>query len=342
MAESERLADSAGSIFDFLGGRGRRRPRPAPREEIEDFVSDRANYFPAIEAAAEAMNAALGAARPSLETLTAHAASRHGVSVQGIPEGEVLPTGERFESAPGRLLFADRLPRQSVRFRLARFLGGVEHGALLDRLATSAGLTSPEATERLKRALASYLAGAMLMPYEAFLQSAAAFRHDIMRLSARFDCSFEQVCHRLATLRRPGAEGVPVHFLRTDVAGNISKRFSGSGLRLPRYGGACPRWVVHEALTVPGRIVSQLAVLPDGERYLFVARADLPAIRFGQCHSVMIGAALEHAPRFVYADGLDLAAPALATPVGITCRQCPREECMARAAERIDVPATPR
>ena len=30
----------------------RRRPRPSPREEIEDFISDRANYFPRLEAAA--------------------------------------------------------------------------------------------------------------------------------------------------------------------------------------------------------------------------------------------------------------------------------------------------
>jgi predicted transcriptional regulator len=99
--------------------------------------------------------------------------------------------------------------------------------------------------------------------------------------------------------------------------------------------------VIHEALTAPGRIASQVAVLPDGERYLFVARAEIPAIRFGQCHSVMIGAAIEHAARFVHADGIDLGAPSAATPVGITCRQCPREECPARAAERIDIPGAP-
>jgi len=177
------------------------------------------------------------------------------------------------------------------------------------------------------------------MPYGSLLEAAADLRHDLARLGARFDCSFEQVCHRLATLRRPGAEGVPIHFLRTDIAGNISKRFSGSGLRLPRYGSACPRWVIHEAFTTPGRLAVQVAALPDGERYLFVARAEVPVERFGQCHAVMIGASLRAAQRFVYADGLDLGAPSAATPVGITCRQCPHEACASRAAERIDLPA---
>ena len=173
------------------------------------------------------------------------------------------------------------------------------------------------------------------MPYGAFHAAAESFRHDIARLGARFDASFEQVCHRLATLRRPAAEGVPLHFLRTDIAGNISKRFSASGLRLPRYGGACPRWIVHHAFTTPGRIVTQVAQLPDGETYLFVARAERAGrSRSPSRHAVMIGAPIAHAGRFAYADGLDLAAPSIAAPVGITCRQCPRDDCAERAFER--------
>lgn len=335
--ESERLAESAGGMFDFLGGRGNRRPRPSPREEIEDFISDRANHFPRLEAAAEA--AALGHAgdSPSLEGLALCLARDHGVTVRSAPGTDTAPSGERYDASLRLFSLSDSLPRRSVRFRLARLLGSLAHRPLLDEIAASAALSSSDATARLRRALASYFAAALLMPYPAFIAAAEAVRHDLARLGAMFDASFEQVCHRLATLRRPGAEGVPIHFLRTDIAGNISKRFSGSGLRLPRYGSACSRWVIHDAFTAPGRIVAQVAELPDGERYLLVARAEVPAERFGQCHSVMIGAAVAHASRFVYADGIDLAAPTVATPVGVTCRQCPREECTARAAERIDV-----
>jgi len=337
VGESERLATSAGDMFEFLGGRGRRRPRPSPREEIEDFISDRANHFPGIEAAAEATFAGPDAP-PSLEALAARLADRHGIVLHRVAAADVRPRGERYEPAERTFLVSDGLARRSIRFRLARLLGRIEQAELLEAISAGGGMSSPEAAGRLRRALASYFAAALLMPYGAFARATRDTRHDIARLGAQFDCSFEQVCHRIATLRRPGDEGIPIHFLRTDIAGNISKRFSGSGLRLPRYGNACPRWVIHEAFTAPGRIATQVAALPDGERYLFIARAEVPVERFGQCHAVMVGASLREAARFAYADGLDLGAPAIATPVGITCRQCPHDACASRAAERIDLP----
>ena len=217
-------------------------------------------------------------------------------------------------------------------------LGRLEHARTIDDVVAQAGMTTKEASAALTNALASYFAAALLMPYDDFHAAAEELRHDVARLGARFDASFEQVCHRLATLRRPTAEGVPLHFLRTDIAGNISKRFSASGLRLPRYGGACPRWIVHHAFTTPGRIVHQVARLPDGETFLFVARAETPGDHVAGLHAVMIGAPVAHAGRFVYADGLDLTAAPTATPVGITCRQCPRADCADRAFERIAVP----
>jgi XRE family transcriptional regulator, fatty acid utilization regulator len=337
-AESERLAARAGDMFDFLGGRGGRGARPAPREEIEDFISDRGNYFPGLEAAAEEVSHGLGAAGPTLETLLDRLAGRHGVKIDRSMGDDDLPGGEHFDEAAGRLIVSDELSRRSVRFRLARLAGLIEYGALLDTLVESPAVSSREAARQLKRALASYFAGALIMPYEPFRTAAGELRHDIARLGARFDASFEQVCHRLATLRRPSSEGVPMHFMRTDIAGNISKRFSASGLRLPRYGGACPRWIVHHAFAVPGRVVSQIARLPDGDGYLLVARAEIAAPGRGPSHATMVGAAVAHARRFVYADGLDIDAPAIAVPVGVTCRQCPRENCAERAFDRIELP----
>jgi len=123
--------------------------------------------------------------------------------------------------------------------------------------------------------------------------------------------------------------------MRTDIAGNISKRFSASGLRLPRYGGACPRWIVHHAFATPGRVVAQIARLPDGDAYLMIAQAEVAAPGRGPSHATMVGAALAHARRFVHADGLDIEAAATAVPVGITCRHCPRDNCGERAFERI-------
>lgn len=337
VAESERLADRAGDMFDFLGGRGGRRPRPAPREEIEDFVSDHANYFPRLEAAAEEVGREFHDTGPPLEMLVGCLGRQHGVRVERGNASDLPAGSEHFDEAARVFTLADGLSQRSARFRLARLTGHIEYGELLDKLVESAAVSSSSAASRLKRALASYFAGALIMPYAAFHAAASALRHDIARLGARFDASFEQVCHRLATLRRPSAEGVPMHFMRTDIAGNISKRFSASGLRLPRYGSACPRWIVHHAFATPGRILSQIVRLPDGDGYLMIAQAGSTAPGHGPSRATMVGAAIAHARHFVYADGLDLEAPAIAVPVGITCRQCPRENCGERAFERIDL-----
>jgi len=345
--ESERLAARAGDMFDFMNGRGVRRPRPSPREEIEDFISDNANYFPRLEAAAEATLAdladGLGA---TFEALWRRARLRHAITVVWRPAGELPAGGERFDEGAREFLLADGLRRTSARFRLARLIAALERRDVLDALVDGARLTSPDSPGLLRRALAGYLAGAMIMPYAAFHAAAEDWRRDVARIGRRFDTSFEQTCHRLTTLRRPDAEGVPLHLLRTDVAGNISKRFSASGLTLPRYGGACPRWIVHHAFAAPGRTVTQVVRMADGERYLFVAQAnagDSNGTGAGGRHAVMIGAAIVHADRFAYADGLDLNSPAVAVPVGVTCRSCPRAQCPDRAFEQVPslAPAAP-
>jgi predicted transcriptional regulator/transcriptional regulator with XRE-family HTH domain len=342
-SESERLAANAGDMFDFLGGRGSRRPRPGPREEIEDFVSDHANHFPTIEAAADGFRSRhFGGEPPGRVALSALLRKRHNVAVVAWPERDIPAGGERFDAAAGVYAHADWLPRPSVRFAAARLLGQLEIDDVLSEVASAFAPSSEGVGQRLKRALANYFAAALLMPYNTFRACAAETRHDFAVLEARFDASFEQVCHRLATLRRPGAEGIPIHFLRTDVAGNISKRFSASGLRLPRYGGACPRWIVHHALAVPGRVVQQVAALPEGDAYLFIAKANAAEPGRRPARAVMIGAAVVHARRFVQADGLDLSAPGLAVPVGVTCRQCPREACGDRAFDRIAFPGSQR
>src|SRR5262249_22306417 len=133
--------------------------------------------------------------------------------------------------------------------------------------------TSPESRALCRVALASYFASAVLMPYEPFLRAARSERYDVELLSHRFRTSIEQTCHRLTTLRRPGAEGIPFHMLRIDLAGNISKRFSASGFRFARFSGACPRWSVFEAFQTPGRIHTQVSQFPDGQVFFEIAQA---------------------------------------------------------------------
>jgi predicted transcriptional regulator len=192
----------------------------------------------------------------------------------------------------------------------------------------------------MRAALASYFAGAVLMPYQLFRDAAKQTRYDVDILKNRFGVSFEQVCHRLTTLRRPGAEGIPFHFIRVDIAGNISKRFSASGIHIARFGAACPRWNVYDAFATPGMLRVQVSQMPDGKTYFciaettqrvhaFTAASRLPH-RIGQ-HAIALGCDIRHAGEIVYADGLNLADPQIVTPIGVSCRTCPRNDCAERA-----------
>jgi predicted transcriptional regulator len=171
------------------------------------------------------------------------------------------------------------------------------------------------------------------MPYEAFLAAAQEFRYDVDALAARFGVSYEQACHRLSSLQRNGARGVPFFFLRVDPAGNVNKRFSAAGFPFMRFGGTCPRWIVHSTFATPGTIKVQIAQLPDGDTFLCFARCitGRPA-RWGEpppVHVVAMGCDVSHASELVYGNGIDIATAAVG--IGLSCRLCDRQDCRSRA-----------
>jgi XRE family transcriptional regulator, fatty acid utilization regulator len=206
----------------------------------------------------------------------------------------------------------------------------------------NARLNSAASRQLLFVGLCNYAAGALLMPYRRFRAEARAVRHDIDRLAQIFGTSFEQTCHRLSTLQREDAKGVPFFFCRVDMAGNITKRHSATRLQFARFGGACPLWIVHEAVAIPDRILVQLAETPDGVRYVSMAKGLVKPSgsyqRAPRRYAVALGCEAEHASEFVYADGLDLKAVPAATRIGISCRICPRADCDQRAFPPSDRP----
>ncbi len=111
-----------------------------------------------------------------------------------------------------------------------------------------------------------------MMPYSRFLESANRERYSIDRLCGEYGANVEQVAHRLTTLNRPGARGVPFFMLRVDPAGNISKRYAGDAFPFSRFGGTCPRWNLHAAFQASGQVVTQVIETPDNHRYFTVAR----------------------------------------------------------------------
>ena len=313
-----------------------------PSEEVSDVVQQHMNHFPELEAGADALWKS-GAFHGDLyEAMVRLLKERHSVDVRIGTVGEMGGIVRRYDPETRVLRLSEALRRGSRNFQLAYQLGLLTQGPLIERISRDPLLTSDESRALCRGVLANYFAGAMLMPYETFLESARSERYDIEVLSNRFRTSFEQVCHRLTTLRRPGNEGVPFHVVRIDVAGNISKRFSASGLRFPRFSGACPRWNVFAAFLTPGMFRTQISQMPDGTTYFWVARTlSRSTGGYHAPHTVFavgLGCEVRYAKALVYADGVDLDNREAIVPVGITCRLCERKDCEQRAFPAIQHP----
>lgn len=332
---ARRSAESLASELDLkdLTGVG---PSHIPSEEVSDLIQQRMNHFAELEEGAERLwrDARLDAGDLH-GSLTRYLSQSLGIGVKIARWAEQPGTLRRFDPERKTLYLSELLPTRSRTFQLAHQLALLTQREVLDRLCDEAGLTTPEARTLARVALANYFAAAVMMPYEAFRSAAEEERYDIDVLGRRFRVGFEQVCQRLTTLRRPGREGVSFHMIRIDVAGNISKRFSASGIRFARFSGVCPRWNIFAAFQTPGMIRIQVSKMPDGETFFCIARTvQRDAGGYHDQHPVMaigLGCTVDEARRLVYADGVDLTSPSTAVPVGVSCRICERTDCDQRA-----------
>ncbi len=300
-----------------------------PNEEARDFFDDHANHFAALEDVASACMGGVAPAEMN-HAIAERLRREHGLTVTVTALEGAL---RRYDPGARSLVLSDSLPRESRGFHMAFQLVMLEAREPIEVLVREANASSPEAGMLIRIGLLNYTAGALLMPYAGFLGAVRSLRHDMEAVASRFGVSFEQACNRLSTLQRSGERGVPFFFLRVDPAGNVSKRFAAAGYPFARYGGSCPRWIVHTAFASPGATRVQVAELPDGAAYLCFARAvTRPAGRWGEprpVHVIAMGCSLSHAADVVYADGLDLEKSKVG--IGLSCRLCDRPDCRSRA-----------
>jgi hypothetical protein len=312
----------------------------SPESVVHDLFRAHRNYFAALEEAAEAFREGEEVETGELYGwLKRRLAERLRIRVEPVPIA-ALPNALRYyDERERKILLSDGLDYPNKVFQMAHVAGLIEHRETIDAIIAAAKITGTREQARARVELANYFAAALLMPYEPFLAEAEATGYDIDHLAARFGLSFEQVCHRLTTLQRDGAQGVPFFFLRIDKAGNVTKRFNATTFHLAQYGGACPRWDIHMSFRTPGRIIPQFVEMPDGSRYFTVNRTvDRPVLgRHSQDNrlAVTLGCSIEHAAKLVYAQPFQLGEPDLFTPIGINCRLCPRQHCAQRAHQPI-------
>ena len=314
----------------------------AAYEEVRDLFYAHRNYFHSLDTAAEAIAAqAINPGAP-LPGLTRRLQERHGTGVIELPAANAGTFKRRYDPGRREIAVSPLLDDGQRAFQLAAHLAGLELASHIEEIVAAASLPGAQTPELARAGLASYAAGAMILPYRAFRDSAEAFRYDIGLLQRRFHVGYETIAHRLSTLQRPRARGVPFFLVRVDRAGNISKRQSATSFHFSRVGGSCPLWNVYEAFASPGRISRQLAQMPDGRSYLWIAcTVSRSAGGFhdpGKTFAIGLGCDLRHAARLVYADDLDLTSPAALTPIGPGCKLCDRPACPQRAFPAIGKP----
>lgn len=305
-----------------------------PYEEVRDFFHYRDNYVHALDVAAEALSEELGLDGGETD-LERHLAERLGVTVERSREFDLL---RRFEPEARRLVLGAAQPAATRSFQMAYQIAAMTLSDVVEAELEAASFRSESAAQVCRTGLLNYAAGALLLPYGRFRESARQVRHDVEQLSLIFQTSLEQVFHRLSTLQRPGARGVPFYFVRLDRAGNITKRHSATRFHFARFGGTCPMWNVHDAFSRPDAWMVQLAEMPDGVRYVCVAKGVVKSsgayLQADRRYALGLGCEVQYADQLVYADGLDLKGPS--APIGVSCRICERIACSQRAFPPVD------
>lgn len=339
--ETRALADVAQTLVGQFDRSRETRRSVSPTRELDDLIIAENCHFPALELAGDGLRAEIEAIGPFGEATLARALhDRFGIRIEhGTPAGAAAARQYAYMPETRRMWFRNTAAPSTRQFQLARLYAELAAPEVLAEAVSTPVLSSDAARQLGHRALASYLAAAIVFPYAGFLEQAELLRYDVDALLARYGASYEQVAQRLVSLRRPGAEGVPFGFLRSDPAGRLTKHFPLPGLLLPNSGHACPLWAIYGAFRSPERICRQTVRFSDGSRYLFLARAqahhttsfrDAPLFT-----SVMLACDILHADRTIYGAGLDVSDTEADIPVGPACRLCTRRECPSRQDEAL-------
>ncbi|MEO1304743.1 MAG: short-chain fatty acyl-CoA regulator family protein [Pseudomonadota bacterium] len=306
-----------------------------PVERVRQFLHEQSNYFPDLDETATRFRDQLMSGRKPIDVaIQQRLEEKYKLRIRVLPSSAMPSAFTYFDRHRSGIDISELLHRTGRQFQLAFQLGLLEYRDLIEEIVQSSGLTDESALGLTRVSLANYFAAALLLPYDAFLKACEDTRYDVDLLSHRFGTSFEQTAHRLTTLQKPDAKGIPFFFLRIDAAGNVSKRFSAGRFHFSKFGGACPRWNIHRTFEQPGETLTQLIQMPDDTTYVSISKA----INRSRGHhgrpparvAIGLGCDKAYADSLVYCDRLDLTTQK-PTPIGVNCYLCDRVNCASRA-----------
>ena len=307
-----------------------------PGEVISDFLQENKNYFSKLEDFANKVFEKIQVNnRTRYIALCEYLKKEYSITVKDIIPEDGKPFSKIFNKKKKELLLSDYNTLETKKLHAASQIAQEGASKEIDQYLSNFNFPSEESKRLTQVALLNYCGAAILMPYKLFHSECKKLKYDLELLQNTFATSFEQVAHRVTCLQDPKLPGIPFHMLRTDIAGNISKRFSLSGIEIPRYGGACPRWNVYSAFTRPGVIQAAVSKMTNGEKYVCIARTVEKGVgRYGLSKSILsigLGCEAKYAKQFVYTENLDISDKKTEIPIGVSCRTCDRLDCSQRA-----------
>mgnify|MGYP006080709829 CR=1 FL=1 len=307
-----------------------------PGEVISDFLQENKNYFPKLEEFANLIfNRIQKNNRTRYIALCEFLKKEYSITVKDVIPEEGKPFSKIYNKNKKELLLSDYNSLETKKLYAAAQIAYEGASDEINNYLSEFTFPSEESKKLTQIALLNYCGAAILMPYELFHAECKKLKYDLELLQNTFATSFEQVAHRVTSLQDPKLPGIPFHMLKVDVAGNISKRFSLSGIEIPRYGGACPRWNVYSAFTRPGVIQAAVSKMTNGEKYVCIARTVEKGVgRFGQAKSILsigLGCEAKYAKDFIYTENIDITDKKTEIPIGVSCRTCDRLDCSQRA-----------
>ena len=324
-----RVENISGKIIDS-------RKTAFPGEVVADFLQENKNYFPKLEKFAnEIFNQIEVNNRATYLSLCNLLKEKYGVKVKDVLPKDNKPFSKIYKKKDKELLLSDYVALETKKLYAGAQIAQEGAMDIIEGYLSQFKFPSEESKKLTTVALLNYCGAAILMPYAMFHSECIKQKYDLELLQNTFACTFEQIAHRVTCLQDPKLPGIPFHFLRVDVAGNISKRFSLSGIEIPRYGGACPRWNVYSAFSRPGVIQAAVSKMTNGEKYVCIARTVEKGVgRYGRKKSMLsigLGCEAKYAKDFIYTENMDLNDKKSEIPIGVSCRTCDRLDCSQRA-----------
>ncbi len=301
------------------------------RTEIERWR----NHFADLDTQAEALSDELRLGTADIYgAMTERLRVQHQLSIRILPVDVMPDRLRRLDLHARQLQLSEWLDPASRTFAAAFQLAQLEAKGEIEALVRGADFAERASERFFRRHLTSYFAAALIMPYARFLRACEVTGYDIPILERRFGANFEHVAHRLTTLQRVGARGLPFFMIRIDRAGQSSKRYAGaSASPLVETDARCPLWALHSAFGSGDIITTHLVELEDKSRWFTLARRVSP--QGGQRNqiefAVGLGLSADTARVLSVANGIDFKT-APATPIGLGCHACNRIDCAQRSA----------